>query len=164
MDTRWLTPTQLHAWLKLQAVVERLPGILDSQLRADAGLSAYEYMVLAMLSEAPGRTLRMTHLASRTNATLPRLSHVVKRLEARGLVCRTACAEDGRATNAHLTEQGWDAIVAAAPGHVRTVREHVIDLLTPEQVGQLDAIADAVLAGIDPDLKPVVAEAGRTAA
>ena len=92
--------------------------MLDAQLRADSGLTHFEYFVLAMLSEAPERTLRMTALAQRTNATLPRLSHVVSRLEDRGLVERFPCPEDGRATNARLTRPGWDAVVAAAPGHV----------------------------------------------
>ena len=105
--------------------------MLDSQLRRDADLTHFEYFVLAMLSEAPDRTLRMTALAQRTNATLPRLSHVVRRLEDRGLVERFPCPEDGRATNARLTEAGWDAVVAAAPGHVDTVRHHVIDAAHP---------------------------------
>jgi DNA-binding MarR family transcriptional regulator len=77
-----------------------------------------------MLSEAPERTLRMTALAQRTNATLPRLSHVVRRLEERGLVERSSCPDDGRATNARLTSAGW-ATVVTAPGHVATVRRHV---------------------------------------
>ena len=81
MDTEWLSEDERAAWLRLIAVVELLPGVLDSQLRADAGLTHFEYFVLAMLSEAPERTLRMTSLAQRTNATLPRLSHVVTRLE-----------------------------------------------------------------------------------
>ena len=105
---------------------------------------------MAMLSEAPERTLRMTALAQRTNATLPRLSHVVRRLEERGLVERRPCPEDGRATNAILTDAGWDQVVAAAPGHVATVRRHVIDALTAEQVAQLGEIADALLAELDP--------------
>ena len=77
--------------MRLIAVVELLPGVLDSQLRRDADLTHFEYFVLAMLSEAPERTLRMTALAARTNATLPRLSHVVRRLEERGLVERFPC-------------------------------------------------------------------------
>ena len=81
MTPRWLDEEQRTAWVRLIALVELLPGVLDSQLRRDAGLSHFEYFVLAMLSEAPGRTLRMTVLAARTNATLPRLSHVVTRLE-----------------------------------------------------------------------------------
>ena len=129
--TRWLDEDERAAWLRLIAVVELLPGVLDAQLRADAGLTHFEYFVLAMLSEAPERTLRMTALAQRTNATLPRLSHVVRRLEDRGLVERFPCPEDGRATNARLTPAGWDAVVAAAPGHVETVRRHVLDPLTP---------------------------------
>jgi DNA-binding MarR family transcriptional regulator len=151
MTTSWLTDDELDAWVKLVAVVELLPGVLDSQLRRDAGLSHFEYFVLAMLSEAPERTLRMTALARRTNATLPRLSHVVRRLEDRDLVERFPCPEDGRATNARLTETGLAEVVAAAPGHVATVREHVIDALTPAQVRQLRAIAGAVLSRLDPE-------------
>ena len=151
MDTRWLDEEQLAAWVKLVAVVELLPGVLDHQLRRDAGLTHFEYFVLAMLSEAPEHTLRMTALAQRTNATLPRLSHVVRRLEERGLVTRAPCPEDGRATNATLTGAGFAEVAAAAPGHVENVRRHVIDALTAEQVGQLDAIAEALLERLDPD-------------
>jgi DNA-binding MarR family transcriptional regulator len=151
VDTKWLTDDELRAWMRLVAVVELLPGALDAQLRRDAELSHYEYYVLAILSEAPHRTLRMTAIASRTNATLPRLSHVVRRLEDRGLVERFPCPEDGRATNAHLTEAGWRKVQQAAPGHVANVREHVIDALTPEQVEQLSAIAATLLRRLDPE-------------
>jgi DNA-binding MarR family transcriptional regulator len=151
MGTQWLDDSERAAWLRLIAVVELLPGVLDSQLRAEEGMSHFEYFVLAMLSEAPERTLRMTSLAQRTNATLPRLSHVVRRLEGRGLVVRFPCPEDGRATNAQLTDAGWDAVVAAAPGHVDTVRRHVLDALTLEQLEQLRSIGDALLTRLDPD-------------
>lgn len=151
MHTSWLTANEQAAWLRLIAVVELLPGVLDSQLRAEADLTHFEYFVLAMLSEAPDRTLRMTSLAKRTNATLPRLSHVVRRLEDRGLVERFPCPEDGRATNVRLTPAGGDAVVAAAPGHVDTVRRHVLDPLTPVQVEQLRGIGDALLTRLDPD-------------
>jgi DNA-binding MarR family transcriptional regulator len=151
METRWLTEDERAAWLRLVAVVELLPGLLDSRLRAEAGLTHFEYFVLAMLSEAPERTIRMTSLAQRTNATLPRLSHVVRRLEDRGLVQRFPCPEDGRATNARLTADGWDTVVAAAPGHVDTVRGHVLDPLSAVQVEQLRDIGDALLTRLDPD-------------
>ena len=151
MDPEWLDETERAAWLRLIAVVELLPGVLDAQLRHESGLTHFEYFLLAMLSEAPERTLRMTSLAQRTNATLPRLSHVVRRLEDRGLVERFPCPEDGRATNARLTATGWDAVVAAAPGHVDTVRRHVLDPLSPEQVAQLRGIGDALLRRLDPD-------------
>ena len=150
MNTRWLDADERAAWVRLVAVVELLPGVLDSQLRRDAGLTHFEYFVLAMLSETPHRTLRMTSLARRTNATLPRLSHVVRRLEDRGLVERYPCPDDGRATNARLTEAGWDAVVAAAPGHVDNVRRHVHDALTPAQLKQLRKITDALLTRLDP--------------
>jgi DNA-binding MarR family transcriptional regulator len=151
MDTQWLDEAEREAWLRLVAVVELLPGVLDTQLRTSSGLTHFEYFVLAMLSEAPERTLRMTGLALRTNATLPRLSHVVRRLEDRGLVERFPCPDDGRATNARLTGAGWDAVVAAAPGHVDTVRRHVLDPLSREQVAQLREIGDALLTRLDPE-------------
>jgi Transcriptional regulators len=99
----------------------------------------FEYFTLAMLSEAPDRTLRMTELARQTNATLPRLSHVVGRLADRGFIERFPCPEDRRATNARLTDAGWAKVQDAAPGHVATVRQHVVDALTCEQVTQLTA-------------------------
>lgn len=147
----WLTPPQLRAWMRFVAVVELLPGVLDSQLQRDAQLSHFEYLALAMLSEAPDHTLRMTALAEKTNSTLPRLSHVVTRLEKRGFIERTPCPEDRRATNARLSEAGFEKVVATAPGHVRAVRENVIDVLSDEQVAQLDAISEAMLRSLDPE-------------
>src|ERR1700709_1837113 len=107
MGTRWLTDEERVAWVRLAAVLELLPGVLDSQLRRDAGLSHFEYFVLALLAAAPERTLRMTSLAARTNATLPRLSHVVRRLEDRGLVRRFPCPDGGRAASALRRGAGW---------------------------------------------------------
>lgn len=151
MATRWLSDDEMTAWVRLAGVLELLPAALDSQLRRDADLTQFEYYVLAMLSEAPERTLRMTELASRTTSTLPRLSHVAKRLADRGLVERFPCPGDGRATNVRLTEGGWMKLEASAHGHVAHVRNLVFDHLTAEQVAQLAAIAGAVLARLDPD-------------
>jgi DNA-binding MarR family transcriptional regulator len=150
MDSPWLDDKQLAAWVRLAAVVELLPGVLERQLR-DAGLTHFDYFVLAMLSEAPERTMRMTELARHTNATLPRLSHVVQRLETRGMVERFPCPQDKRATNAQLTAAGWAKVQETAPGHARTVRTQVIEALTPQQIEQLTQITDAILHRLDPD-------------
>ncbi|WP_246088032.1 MarR family winged helix-turn-helix transcriptional regulator [Nocardioides albertanoniae] len=131
-------------------MLELLPGALDSQLRRDAGLTHFDYAVLARLSDASEQTLRMTELAASTNSTLPRLSNVVKRLVGRDLVERLACLEDRRASNVRLTEAGRAKMTASAPGHVDAVREYVFDVLSPEQVDQLAAIADRLLARLDP--------------
>jgi DNA-binding MarR family transcriptional regulator len=148
-----LNRQELAAWVRLASVLELLPGALDAQLRRDAGLMHFEYFVLAMLSEAPQRTLRMSELAAQTNSTPARLSHVVARLEERGLVARRPCPGDARATNARLTAAGWRKVREAAPGHSANVRQHVIDALTPDQVGQLADIAEAILGRLDPDQK-----------
>ena len=150
MEPRWLDDDEMRTWLQVVALAEVLPARLDAQVRQDSGLTHFEYQVLAMLSEAPDRTLRMSWLARRTNATLPRLSHVVKRLEDRGLVTRVRSASDARATDASLTDAGWEQIVEAAPHHVRFVRERILDQLTPQQVTALGEIAEAVLTSLDP--------------
>lgn len=162
-DPRWLDDDELDAWIRFIAVVELLPGVLDSQLRRDSNLSHFEYLVLAMLSEADDRTLRMTALAARTNATLARLSHVVSRLEGRGLVGRAQCPDDGRATDVRLTDAGWDVVVGAAPGHVATVRANVLDALTRDQVRELGEIAGAILTRVDPEGRMVHPRTRRTA-
>lgn len=141
----------MAAWLPLVALVLRLPAALDSQLRRDAGLSHFEYFVLAMLSESPDRTRRMSDLADLANSSLSRLSHVMTRLERRGWVRRESCPGDGRFTNAVLTDAGWEKVVASAPGHVETVRQLVFDGLTTGQVRQLRDIGRRILERIDPD-------------
>ena len=147
---RWLSPAEREAWLGLIGVVELLPGALDAQLQRDAGVSHFDYMVMAMLSEAPDHTLRMTALAAQTNSTLPRLSHVVTRLVNRGFVERIPCPQDKRATNAHLTDAGWRHIQASAPGHVAAARELVINPLSAAQIKQLRGITTSILARLDP--------------
>lgn len=149
-EPRWLDEAEMTAWLRLIAVAERLPGVLDSQLRRDSGMTHFEYQVLAMLSDAPDRTLRMTLLGLQTNATLPRLSHVVRRLEGQGYVERSVAPEDKRAINARLTDAGFEAIVAASPGHLTTVRENVLDPLSPKQVAALSDALAAILSRVDP--------------
>jgi DNA-binding MarR family transcriptional regulator len=150
-STDWLNAEESAAWVRLVAVAELLPTALDAQLGADVGLTHFEYVALMVLASAPERTMRMTALAAQTNATLPRLSHVMRRLEARGLVHRFPCPEDRRATNATITDAGLATIEQAAPGHVATVREKVLDALTPAQLEQLYVIAGAVLAKLDPE-------------
>ena len=145
MTARWLAPEEREAWIRLVALVELLPSAFDTELRRDAKLVYFEYYLLAILSEAAGRTMRMSELAAMVNSTLPRLSHAVRRLEDRGLVERRPCEADGRSTNAHLTEAGWELVVQAAPGHVEHVRRTVFDVLSPEQVHQLSEITGILL-------------------
>jgi DNA-binding MarR family transcriptional regulator len=147
--TRWLDDDEQRAWRALAGVMTRLPAVLDSQLQRDAGLTHFAYWVLAMLSEAPGRALRMSELAARSNSSPSRLSHVVARLEREGWVHREPTGDDARGSVAVLTESGWDKVVATAPGHVAAVRTAVFDRLSRAQVAQLERIGGAVLAGLD---------------
>jgi DNA-binding MarR family transcriptional regulator len=146
----WLDPDERAAWMTFAALMFKLPAALDFQLQRDSGLSHFEYLVLAGLSEAPGRMRRMSDLALFANGSLSRLSHVVKRLERRGWVQRRPSEEDGRITVAAITEAGFEQLVAAAPGHVTAVREYVIDTLTPAQLRQLREIGEQILVSVDP--------------
>jgi DNA-binding MarR family transcriptional regulator len=131
-------------------VLTVLPAALDAQLDRDAGLSLFEYHVLSMLSEIPGRTLRMSRLAQLTSSSLSRLSNVAKRLEGRGLIHRDPDPDDRRATRAVLTDTGMAAVERAAAGHVAAVRDLVIDALDPSQLEQLHAAHQQILARLDP--------------
>lgn len=148
-DTKWLTDDEQRAWRRLAAVVLKLPSELDRQLQSDADMSHYEYWVLALLSEAPDRTLQLKDLASQSNATLSRLSHVVSRLEKRGWVTRVPCPSDARASNAVLTDDGWQKVVETAPGHVDCVRSLVFEGLEESDVTDLARICDAILEHLD---------------
>src|SRR4051794_28209949 len=150
-EPRWLDPEELSAWLNLIGVLIRLPPALDAQLERDAGLSHFEYVVMAMLSETPNRTLRMSQLAVVTNGSMSRLSHVAKRLEQQKFIRREPSPDDGRFINAVLTDDGWAKVVATAPGHVAQVRELVFDGLTPAQVSALREIGGILLERMDPD-------------
>ncbi len=137
--------------MSLTVMLALLPGELGEQLQRDAQLSFTEYYVLAGLSDAPERTMRMSRLALFANAELSRLSHMVSRLEKRGLVRREPDPTDGRYTNAILTDAGMAHMVEVAPGHVARVRELVFDALTPAEVAQLFAITEKVNRRINPD-------------
>jgi DNA-binding MarR family transcriptional regulator len=147
--TRWLDNDEEAAWRALAEVMVRLPWALECQLQRDAGLSFIEYHALARLSEEPTHTLRMSELAGLTNASLSRLSHLVKRLETRGLVRREPDPTNGRFTNAILTKLGYAKLVASAPAHVDTVRSLVIDAFSAAELRQLRKAAERLLARIE---------------
>jgi DNA-binding MarR family transcriptional regulator len=144
---RWLTAEQQQAWRTFLTACQTLFGAIDAQLLHDSQLPHGYYEILVRLSEAPGRALRMTQLAEAAASSKSRLSHAVARLEERGWVRRLDCATDRRGQIAQLTDEGFAALAAAAPGHVEQVRRSLIDLLSPEQVEQLREISAAIIAG-----------------
>jgi DNA-binding MarR family transcriptional regulator len=154
VEPRWLDGTEMRAWRGLLQVLQLLPLALDRQLQAEAGIPHAYYSILAVLSESPGRTMRMSVLAARTAISQSRLSHSVARLEERGWVTRTSCPSDRRGAMAVLTEEGQAALAAAAPGHVAEVRRRVFDLLTDEQVRALAEVADALAGGLSEQVCP----------
>ena len=148
-EPRWLDETEQHAWRQLAALLLRLPAALEQQLQRDAGMTHFEYWVVALLSEAPERRLRLSQLAAYANASLSRLSHVVTRLEQRGWVARERCPDDARASFAVLTDAGYDQVVAAAPDHVEHVRLLVFDGLDRDDVVSLARICEAIVRRVD---------------
>jgi DNA-binding MarR family transcriptional regulator len=148
-DVNWLSAEELDSWLSVVRLMTWLPWSIDQQLQRDSKLGMVDYQVMAVLSESAQWTMRMSSLAEVTNASLSRLSRVVTRLEKRGLVRREPDATDGRFTNAILTEEGFQALAEAAPGHVAHVRSLVIDVLTPEQLRRLGRDADRIMTRID---------------
>jgi DNA-binding MarR family transcriptional regulator len=138
-EPRWLDDDEARAWRGYMRMRTLLHAQIVRDLAREAGLSGPDYDVLSNVSEAEGRRARLGDLAARMAWSKSRLSHHITRMEQRGLVTREDCAADGRGAFVVLTDAGWRAIQAAAPGHVASVRRHFIDLLSREQ---LDALAD----------------------
>lgn len=147
--TEWLDDDELRAWLKLAGVMLKLGPALDSQLQRDSDLTHFDYLCLAMLSETEERVLPMSRLAERTNSSLSRLSHVVSKLERRGLVARCPDPCSRRVTRVRLSDEGWSVLEAAAPGHVETVRGLVFAGLDAADVAALERIAGHIVERIE---------------
>jgi len=143
-ETRWLDAEEQSAWRAYLTATRGLGDTLDQELQRDSGIPHAYYEILVRLSEAPDRALRMSSLAESSNSSRSRLSHAVARLEEAGWVERRDCPTDRRGQVAALTDKGFAALEAAAPGHVRGVREHLFDRLSREQVQQLREIREAI--------------------
>jgi DNA-binding MarR family transcriptional regulator len=144
-EPRWLNADEQRAWRAFLTATRLLFDRLDRELQRDAAMPHAYYEILVRLSEAPDRTIRMSELANRSQSSRSRLSHAVARLEEMGWVRRDSCDTDRRGSFAVLTDEGFAALAAAAPGHVEGVRSHLLDQLTPEQVEQLRTISEAIV-------------------
>lgn len=149
-DPRWLSPVERETWLSISELVTTLPGALDTRLQQHAGITFYEYMVMAMLSEQEDATLQLSELAELTSGSLSRLSHVLTRLERHGWVVRARSPHNPRARIATLTEQGMGKVRQTAPAHVDDVRELIFDAVAEEDVPELDRILRPALDRIRP--------------
>jgi DNA-binding MarR family transcriptional regulator len=148
---RWLSHHEWSAWLQLASTFTLLPAALDSQLQREAGMTHFEFAVMAALSRQPERRLQLKDLAVVANGSLSRLSHVVSRLERRGWVRRTSGTK-GRATHAELTDAGYRKLMATGPIHFREVRRLVFDVLTPEEVKALKQVTGRINSGLLGDI------------
>ena len=144
-DVRWLSATQQRQWRAFRDGTALLFDVLGRELDAGSGLSLGEYEVLVRLSEAPGRTLRMSELADDLAHSRSRLTHTVARMERDGIVRREPARDDARGVNCVLTERGWQVLVDAAPGHVESVRRHLVDVLDDEQLATLGTAMQVVI-------------------
>jgi DNA-binding MarR family transcriptional regulator len=150
-ETRWLDAQEQQTWRQLSTMILRLQPLLSAHLQREFGISHFEYLIMACLSESPGSILRMSVLATITGSSLPRLSQAVGRLEKRGWLSRQPDAQDSRYTVVALTGTGRHELREAAPSHVEAVREFVFDRLTPAQARQLGVISQRILDGLPPD-------------
>ena len=144
-DVRWLDETQQQHWRAFRDGTALLFDVLARELDDGSGLSLGEYEVLVRLSEAPDHTLRMSELADDLAHSRSRLTHTVARMERDGIVRREPARDDARGVNCVLTEHGWKVLVAAAPGHVESVREHLVDVLDDAQLAALGVAMRVVI-------------------
>lgn len=149
-EVRWLTDEEQGVWRAYLDVMRLLMDRMQHQLVEDSDLTSCEYEVLVQLSEAPERQLRMSELAARIVNSRSRLTHTVGRMEVRGLVRRQPCLEDGRGVLCILTDEGYERLVDAAPGHVEAVRSALFDPLGEDDVRALGMAMEKVRANLRP--------------
>jgi DNA-binding MarR family transcriptional regulator len=143
-DVRWLDDGQQVAWRSFVAGSARFFEALAAAHDAEIDLSLGEYTLLVQLSEQPDRTQRMSALADGLVLSRSRLTHTVARMEQRGLVSRCPADGDRRGVNCRMTDLGYEALVAAAPGHVRAVRRLLVDVLDPDEMESLGRIMNKI--------------------
>ncbi|GAB4098721.1 MarR family winged helix-turn-helix transcriptional regulator [Sinomonas halotolerans] len=146
---QWLDERERGVWLALRKLLWGLPPAIDRQLTRDSNLSGPEYSVLATLSECPDGVLRSGTAAHELGWERSRLSHILRRMEAKGLISRSCSAEDARGQDVHLTGAGRAAIVEAAPGHVAFVRSALFDALSAEEQAMFGDACRRIVAAID---------------
>lgn len=145
-EPRWLDAEEARAWRGYLRMRTLLDARIARDLQSDAGLSDPDYTVLSNLSEVEGRQWRLSDLAARMLWSTSRLSHHISRMQRRDLVIRTDSPDDGRGTIVALTDEGMRTIERAAPDHVESVRRHLLDVLTRQQIRALGEIGDTVVA------------------
>lgn len=150
---RWLSQPEQRDWRAFISLTRLLPVAFEQDLQRTHALSMADYEILVRLSESPNRSMRMSELADFTLASRSRLTHQIDRMERAGLVSRRACESDRRGSWADMTDQGWQALVAAAPDHVESVRVHLMDVLTPAEFEALGEISRKILQSLAPELQ-----------
>ncbi|WP_193072179.1 MULTISPECIES: MarR family winged helix-turn-helix transcriptional regulator [unclassified Brevibacterium] len=145
-EPRWLSEPDQKAWRSYLTGSQLLTVQLDKELRDSHGIGLPEYEIMVRLSEHEDRTMRMALLAMDTTMSRSRLTHSVARMEKKGLLERFSIAEDGRGVNCQMTEAGWNLLVTMAPSHVESVRDHLVDLLDPEEMATLGRVFGKVTA------------------
>ncbi len=148
-EPRWLTEDELRSWRAYVIGSERLRQRLNTELQECHNLPLADYEVLVRLSEQPDCRMRMTVLADEVAQSKSRLSHQISRLEQAGLVRRSNCPNDARGILAELTDKGMNQLRQAAPTHVEGVRDHLIDLISPEERAILATVFERVQKHLD---------------
>ncbi len=131
--TRWLSHEEQVHWRSWLTAMTLVPEALGRELQESHGLTLADYDILVRLSESESHSLRMSELAHKTLVSRSRLTHQVDRMERAGLVTRQVCEDDGRGLLAVMTDKGWQLLQLAAQDHVESVRQHMVDVLTPEE-------------------------------
>jgi len=143
-----LSGDQVELWRSFYAMRRKLDRALDLQLQRESGVSASEYEILLSLNEAPQRRLRIKDIAGTIGWEKSRVSHLVTRMERRGLLNRADCEVDGRGSWIGLTTVGRRTIIGATRGHTDAIRRYFFDVLTPQEIAAIAELSPRVIDAI----------------
>ncbi|RSM39037.1 MarR family transcriptional regulator [Amycolatopsis balhimycina DSM 5908] len=130
-------------WMRAQRLVLRE---LDQGLQRACGISKAEFSVLVRLR----RPMRVGELADALDWEKSRVSHLLTRMENRGLVRRIEDGATGRRTGIELTGEGRRTAERATLAHGGNIRRLVLDELTPEQAAGIRSWSEHLIERIEP--------------
>lgn len=123
---------RVQAFGRLQGAANRLEYLLGRALERECGITHLMYEVLLIVGRAGDDGLTMRSIAQEQVLTTGGATRLVDRMEAVGLVTRTADPRDRRVQLVRLTALGEETTVRASRLHVENIEQFFFHPLPEE--------------------------------
>ena len=138
---------KVGAWVNLLQVNQVVDRAVEQRLKESEDLSLAEFEVLARLSAASGRRLKMVDIANLLLASKSGVTRIVDRLEKAGLVEREIPRENRRIVYAQLSPTGVETFCRARNVFNEAIEDSFSQFLSDDEVASLRGVLRKLLVG-----------------